>query len=278
MASTASDRSASLHFGVGVARAFGSAIVFALPMLMTMEMWWLGFYMDRLRLTLLLALTLPLVVALSHYSGFEDTFRWKKQIVDGFVAILVGFVASAVILLLFHIVTLDMPTSEVVGKTALQAVPASIGAVLAQSQFAGGDRPDSQQRTHIGYFGVLILMVAGALYLGLNVAPTQEMQILAVRMDHWQLLTTALLSVLLMHAFVYAVEFRGQADLDPGETHAGVFLRFTLVGYAAALAMSAFLLWEFGRLDGLSLSAAVGLIVVLGFPAAIGAASARLVI
>ena len=35
---------------IGVARAFGGAIFFSLPLLMTMEMWWLGFYMDRLRI------------------------------------------------------------------------------------------------------------------------------------------------------------------------------------------------------------------------------------
>jgi uncharacterized membrane protein len=28
----------------GLARGLGGAILFALPLLMTMEMWWLGFY------------------------------------------------------------------------------------------------------------------------------------------------------------------------------------------------------------------------------------------
>jgi hypothetical protein len=30
-------------FLVGLGRAFGGALIFSLPMLMTMEMWWLGF-------------------------------------------------------------------------------------------------------------------------------------------------------------------------------------------------------------------------------------------
>ena len=38
------------RFRVGLARAFAGAIIFALPLLMTMEMWWLGFYMVRHRL------------------------------------------------------------------------------------------------------------------------------------------------------------------------------------------------------------------------------------
>jgi uncharacterized membrane protein len=57
---------ANLRFAVGLARAFGGALVFSLPLLMTMEMWWLGFAMDRLRLALLLAVQLPLLVGLAR--------------------------------------------------------------------------------------------------------------------------------------------------------------------------------------------------------------------
>jgi hypothetical protein len=54
------------EFGIGAARAFAGALIFSLPMLMTMEMWWLGFYMDLLRLALLLIVLLPLLVRLSR--------------------------------------------------------------------------------------------------------------------------------------------------------------------------------------------------------------------
>ena len=37
-----------LRFAVDLLRAFGGAMLFSLPMLMTMEMWWLGFYMEPL--------------------------------------------------------------------------------------------------------------------------------------------------------------------------------------------------------------------------------------
>src|SRR5690606_34859559 len=58
-------------FRVGLARAFGGAIFFSLPMLMTMELWSLDFYMDRLRLALFMALMVPFLIVLDHYSGFE---------------------------------------------------------------------------------------------------------------------------------------------------------------------------------------------------------------
>jgi hypothetical protein len=59
------------EFAVDAARAFAGALIFALPMLMTMEMWWLGFYIDPLRLALLLVLMFPLLVRLSQYSGIR---------------------------------------------------------------------------------------------------------------------------------------------------------------------------------------------------------------
>lgn len=44
----------------GICRAAGGAVIFALPLLMTMEMWWLGFTIDRMKLLLLVLLLLPI--------------------------------------------------------------------------------------------------------------------------------------------------------------------------------------------------------------------------
>lgn len=57
-------------------RAFGGALIFILPMLMTMEMWWLGFYMERHRLALLLLVNIPLLVLLARHIGFERSVTW----------------------------------------------------------------------------------------------------------------------------------------------------------------------------------------------------------
>ncbi len=49
-----SNQNANRRFFVDLVQAFGGAILFSFPMLMTMEMWWLGFYMDGLRRRFLL--------------------------------------------------------------------------------------------------------------------------------------------------------------------------------------------------------------------------------
>ncbi len=268
----------SLRFPTGLARAFGGAIIFSLPLLMTMEMWWLGFYMDRLRLCLLLILLIPLLAGLSFHAGFEETFNWSEDFRDALIAFAVAFAASAAVLLLFNLIKIGMPPGEVLGQITLQAVPASFGAVLARAQFGAKTDRDEQREKETGYWGELFHMTAGAMFFAFNVAPTEEMIVIGFKMTPWHALALAIASLLVMHAFVHVVEFRGHAGVPEGMTHASVFMRFTVVGYALALLVSAASLWFFGRMDDTSLPQALMSIIVLAFPASIGAAAARLIL
>ena len=263
---------------VGLGRGFGGALIFSLPMLMTMEMWWLGFYMDRFRLALLLVLNIPLLTLLSYHAGFEETFEWRDDLRDAAIAYGIGIVASAVVLSAFGIFTVDMPPDEIVGKIAIQSVPASIGAMLGRSQLGGGKAEPSQGPEAEAYASELFLMGIGALFLGLNVAPTEEMILISYKMTAWHALAVIALSILLMHGFVYAVEFKGGTSLSPDVPWWSAFLRFTLVGYALAVLISLYVLWTFGRTEGVSAAQVLMSVTVLGFPAAIGAAAARLIL
>lgn len=283
--SAAAGAARSPSFAVGLARAAGGAVIFSLPLLMTMEMWQLGFHMSRVRLALLLVVIAPLLVGLSHFSGFEETFEPLEDVVDAFVAYAVGFVAGAVVLSLFGVLRSGMSLDELAGKVALQAVPGSMGALLAQSQFGGQQQRERQEQgaqeqggRPSGYASQLFLMAVGALFLAFNVAPTEEMVLIAHMMTPWHLLGMAALSLGAMHAFVYALEFRGQHAIDPGHSAGGVFLRYTVVGYALAILISAYVLWTFGSLDATDRMEATAIVLVLGFPAAIGAAAARLIL
>ena len=71
-------KAAASEFVTGLARGVAGALLFALPMLMTMEMWYLGFYMARERLLLLMILNIPLLILLAHRIGFEETFTWRE--------------------------------------------------------------------------------------------------------------------------------------------------------------------------------------------------------
>jgi putative integral membrane protein (TIGR02587 family) len=104
------------------------------------------------------------------------------------------------------------------------------------------------------------------------------MILIAYKMAPWQEITLAVLSLLLMHAFVYAVDFPGQAEWPEAATFWSLFLRFSVVGYALVLLISLYLLWTFGRTAGTAFEEILSASVVLGFPGAIGAAAARLIL
>lgn len=274
------DKEANRQYARGLARAFGGALIFGFPMLMTMEMWWLGFHVDRMRLVLFLVVNFVILVGLSHFSGFERTTRLSDDLMDSLAAYGVGIIASAVLLSLFGVLEADMPVGEIAGKIAIQSVPAGIGAIVARKQMgqSGEDEDKAEKQRSAGYAGQLFLMVAGAMFLTLNVAPTEEMALIAYKMTPWHALGLVLLSILLLHAFVYAVGFGGEKELPEGTSFVAGIVHYSVAGYGIALLVSLYALWTFGRTDDLSTVAIVMMTVVLGFPAALGAASARLII
>ena len=265
------------EYARSLGRAFAGALLFSLPILMTMETWALGTFIDRERLALLLVLLVPVLVGLSYFSGFEETTQLRDAVIDAFVAIVVASVVAIVFLTLFGALDAGMNAAEWIGKLVIQAVPASIGALLAQSQF-GRQREEQQKRRDSGDFGEYFFMCAGALFFAANVAPTEEVVLISYMMSTWQSIGLVAVSLTLMHVFVYSVEFKGQHDRPEGTSGFSMFLRFSVVGYVMALLISAYICWSIGRFDGLSLQAMLEASIVLGFPATVGAATARLVL
>jgi putative integral membrane protein (TIGR02587 family) len=273
----ANDRRKNRQYAVALARGFAGAVLFAVPLLMTMEMWWLGFYMDPVRLFLFMLVTFMVLVVLSYFGGFRENPCWSDDVKDALSAIAVGSLASAVMLALLGVLNSNNSLDEMVGKIALHTVPASIGAMVARKQFGNEGGWQEEREQEAPYIGEVFLMTAGALFFAFNVAPTEEMALTSYQMTGWPALLLALFSMAALHGLVYSLGFRG--EMDPRDCSFGqAFFRFTVVGYAVALLVSLYVLWTFGRTDGISAEQAVMMTVVLGFPAALGAATARLIV
>lgn len=118
-------------------------------------------------------------------------------------------------------------------------------------------------------------MAAGAVVFASNIAPTEEVILLAGAVTGLQAFLLVVLSLALMHMFVYGTGFAGQEEST--STSRSV-LTLTVPGYAIALAISGLLLWSFGRYDGTSTYFALTEAVVLALPASLGAAAARLIL
>ncbi len=279
LASPDTSASANWCYAQHLGRAVAGGIIFSLPILMTMEMWWLGFSLDRIKLLQFVLVNLLLLVGLSRLSGFEETQSLGDDVLDAFAAYGAAALASFGLLAVFGIITPGMPAGEIVGKVAIETVPASFGAMLAGKQLGGnGGEEVGNKRERASYPGQLFLMGAGAIFLGFSVAPTEEMMLISFRMGPWHSIALIALSILLLHALVYTVGFKGQEKPDEANGFLSVFLRFTLVGYAIAVLVSLYLLWTFGRTEGSDPVEIASMVAVLAFPGALGAAIARLVI
>ena len=125
-------------YAMGLARAFAGAIIFGLPLLMTMEMWFLGISLHPGRLSVFLGVNFLMLVGLSRFGGFERTDRLAEDVMDALAACGVGIIGSAAVLWLLAIIGGAMPIDEIAGKIAIQSVPMSFGAMIARKQLSGG--------------------------------------------------------------------------------------------------------------------------------------------
>ncbi len=282
MSEKAEPQRTSRRYAIDLARAFGGALVFCIPALMTMEMWWLGFYQNGYRLALFVALVIPLLTGLSYFEGFEDTFTVKDDILDTFAALTVGFAAAALMLALFGVLSSEMSADEIIGKIALQTVVAALGAMFAESLIGVGDSAaeehNQEKLRRTTYFGQIFLMIIAAILLSMTLAATEEMILIAYQMTEWHAVALVFVTLAIMHGFVYGIKHHRGETADGDSSFASVFARFTVVGYAVALLVSAYILWTFGRMDGTGAEETVKAIVVLGFPSALGASASRLLL
>lgn len=258
-------------------RGICGGCVFAMPMIYTMEMWWLGYAMPTLQAAGFLAGTFVLGFGLNALSGYREAHGALTDAGDALISVALGILVSVVLLVTIGEVDLDSSPIVVLRQTILLAIPVSIGVSLSRAQLGERDADKDAagaptSRTLLHRFGIA---VAGALLLGMSAAPTEEIRMIASRIAWPHLLALTSLSIGLTWATVFVAEFPDQ--------HARVFGRSqwgeTLFVHAIGLAVSALLMSTFGYLRGEgSASEALSVVVTLGLPTTLGAAVARLML
>lgn len=267
------DLGCNVRYAIGLARAALGAMIFALPLMMTMEMWEFGATVEPVRLIITLILSLPILVGLSFYAGFEPTFSLLDNVLDAFAAFFVSVVTCGAVLLLLGELGAETSLNVIVGKLAVVSFPAAIGALLADKQF--NDRSDEQPRTSLsaGFMGRLLVMSIGALFLALNIAPTDEIELIAVKLNPFQAILLSLVSFLILVLTLRAIDAESDEAPIPLVRH----VARGLAGYGLCLLLSLYVLWFFGRIDGTAFEEVLETVIVLAFPAALGAGAARLI-
>ena len=125
----------------------------------------------------------------------------------------------------------------------------------------------------------MIIAAGGAVVFGSNVAPTVEPMLIGLKMSWWHALALMGLTLLVLHAMGYEIDFGGAAEpgAEAGRMHQ--LLRYGLPSYAVALIVAACLLWSFDRIGAdTGLLASLHMVITLGFVTGVGAAAAKIVL
>ena len=277
---------------VDVVRAMSGGLLFGVPLLYTMEVWWIGSHTDPGQMLVVVAMSSVPVFLLNLTSGFRtrSNVRLRDAVADTVETVAIGIVVTAVVLVMLREITLDSPPVEALGKVLYEAMPFCLGVALAAHLLHGGRTeaedtsgsvagasPDSDTGKLHATLADLGATAIGATFIGLSIAATDEVPMLASAMSPAWLLVVIAASLAASYAVVFVADFSKQ---DQRHAHEGVFQRpasETIACYLVSLIIAATLLWFFQRglqpwNDGLAR------VIVLGFPATIGGAAGRLAI
>lgn len=265
-------------------RAFSGSFLFGVPLLFTMEMWWIGTYADLWKLVVFLLLALIANLGLTYFAGFKQdrtTLQFVDQAID---AVAVGVVGSFVVLLVLNRISLSDPLDSIVGKIIVQAVPLSLGASLANIVFGkGGDRQgddassgDNQWRALLNDIGATAI---GGIFIGFSIAPTDEVPMLAAGMTFPHELALIGLTLLIGYLIVFVSGFDPEVH---GQKSRGPFQRpltETSMSYLVSLVVAVVALYLFDRIEFHDpLQTVVSQTLVLGVPTMVGGAAGRLAV
>jgi putative integral membrane protein (TIGR02587 family) len=260
-------------------RGIAGGLLFSLPLLYTMEVWEAGFIVRPLGLLLYLLATFVLLLGYNRYGGFRQDVNWGEVLTDSLEELGLGLLVATGVLFLAGRLTVDSSWQEMVGKVAVEAGTVAIGVSVGTAQFGGsGSARKKDKRNEAEHIpGQVVIAFCGAVLFASNVAPTEEILVIAVEASPLRLLGTAVLSLLLGGLILYQLDFT-QAERFTRRGQGWNTVRGTVVTYALALASSAVVLGFFGRFEDTGLSVCVAEVVVLSLAGTLGASAGRLLI
>ncbi|MGB7786451.1 MAG: TIGR02587 family membrane protein [Salinimicrobium sp.] len=282
-------------------RGIVGGLLFSLPLLFTMELWWHGFIISPAKLIAFVIFTLLLLMGYNRYAGLREDATFYEVLHESIEDIALALLVAFLILLLINKIDFQMPLQELAGKVIIESLVVAIGISVGTSQMGqkqnGQDsqdqKKDKKSRSHNensqeqgskqadpeeaqnSLFQRSILSVCGAVLISSSMAPTGEIEKIAVVSTAVHLLLMVLFSFLLSLIVLYFSDFKNSSAPKNGWRE---ILSHVMLGYMMALLISFILLWFFGRIGGHGYNLMIAEIIVLAVPGSLGASAGRLLI
>jgi putative integral membrane protein (TIGR02587 family) len=279
---------------VELVRGASGGLLFGVPLLYTMEVWWTGSRSTPFHTVGVLALLFVPVYILNRTSGFRTTrdIRAIDAAADTIETVAIGLVVTAGVLVLLRQITIETPRSAALGMILYECIPFTLGVGVAGHILRGsrdgrgadddgddGPHGDTSQGDDEGTLHATLAdvgaTVIGAIFVSLSIAPTDEIPMIAASIEPWWAILLVAASLLTSYAIVFVAGFAGEEERH---SQAGALQHpatETMVCYLAALLVAAMMLWLFQR-EVAPWHDLQTRILVLALPACIGGAAGRL--
>lgn len=264
-------------------RGIIGGILFSLPLLYTMEVWWTGFIASPLKLLILVFVTYLLLLGYNTFAGMRKDAGLRSILWDSVEEMFLALVISSLFLFMIQKIGVGMSFREIAGKVILESMMVAIGisvgkAQLGQQQGTGAEdeqKPLEDRSKLAQVMKLSILSICGAVLISSNVAPTEEILILAIVAKGYHLVAMVAVSLLMSMTVLYFSDFKGTGKNEESVVEMGASL---VIVYMSALAASFFFLWIFDRIGNYSFYIVLSEVIVLAIPASLGASAGRLLI
>ncbi len=260
-------------------RGIAGGLIFSLPLLYTMEVWWSGFTLHPGRILTYIIFTFALLLLYNRFAGLRRDASWQEVAIDSVEEMGIGILLSFLILWLTGRIHGAMAWGEIHGKLTMEAMTVAIGVSVGTAQLGAPDDGDEGVSGDVGkgYLPQTAIAFCGAVLFAANVAPTDEISVMAMECPPWKLMGIALFSMLIGSVILHFAGFRGSGRFVLAEAWIH-YVRGIVTTYAVALLASAALLWFFGKFDGEHFGLVLAKTVVLGLPGVLGASAGRLLL
>lgn len=281
-------------------RAFGSSFVFGITLLYTMEVWWVGITAELWKSLLFLLFAFSVNLFLGYYAGFCRKKHFRENLFHGVVSFVIGLFLAVICLLVLNEVNIHTPFETALGKVIVMSVPFGIGAFLTDRiiPFLSGrlSGPEDENETSDGeessgesdqdkFMKYLLLdigaTIAGGIFIGLPISPTEEVPMIATRLGFWHEISMVVLTLIASYIIVFETERQEDEECSPDDPIPFLQKPFqeTVFCYAISLVLALILLVLFDQVSlDTPLPHLVSQVLVLGFPIAVGGAAGRLAV
>lgn len=257
-------------------RGLAGALIFSLPLLFTMEVWWAGFSIHPLRLLGYVGATFGILLLYNRFAGLRNDASWWECAIDSVEELGLGIVTATLILWLIGQLDGEASWLEMSGKIVMEGMTVAIGFSVGTAQLGSSDNGLDESQTR-DFLSQTAIALCGAVLFVSNVAPTEEILVIATKNSPLKLLAIALFSLVLGGYVLYFAEFRNAGASSQNPT-AFEIVRDVVSTYAVALVAATGTLFFFGRLDGEVSSVQIAQIVTAGLAASLGASAGRLLL